>query len=33
MDLNGKTVVVTGAGHGLGRKTAEMIAGKGAASR
>lgn len=29
MDLEGKTVVVTGAGRGLGRKTAEMIAGRG----
>lgn len=30
MELQGKTVAVTGAGRGLGRKTAEMIAAKGA---
>ncbi|HET8701895.1 MAG TPA: SDR family NAD(P)-dependent oxidoreductase, partial [Nitrococcus sp.] len=30
MDLSGKTVVVTGAGRGLGQKTAQMIAAKGA---
>lgn len=29
MNLSGKTVVVTGAGRGLGRKAAEMIAAKG----
>ena len=30
MDLGGKVVVVTGAGRGLGRKTARMVAAKGA---
>lgn len=30
MDLKGKTVVVTGAGRGLGQKMAQMIAAKGA---
>ena len=30
MDLKHKTIVVTGAGRGLGRKSAEMIAAKGA---
>ena len=30
MELNGKTVVVTGAGRGLGQKMAQMIAAKGA---
>lgn len=29
MELKGKTIVVTGAGRGLGQKTAEMIAAKG----
>ncbi|TDO02497.1 MULTISPECIES: SDR family oxidoreductase [Halomonas] len=29
MQLKGKTIVVTGAGRGLGQKTAEMIAAKG----
>lgn len=30
MELKGKTVVVTGAGRGLGRQTAQMLAAKGA---
>ncbi|WP_435099483.1 SDR family oxidoreductase [Arhodomonas sp. AD133] len=30
MDLNGKVIAVTGAGRGLGRKIAEMVAAKGA---
>lgn len=30
MDLVGKVIVVTGAGRGLGRRTAEMVAAKGA---
>ncbi|SFU57457.1 SDR family oxidoreductase [Halomonas korlensis] len=29
MELKGKTIVITGAGRGLGQKTAEMIAAKG----
>jgi 3-oxoacyl-[acyl-carrier protein] reductase len=30
MDLQGKTVVITGAAHGLGQKMAEIMAGQGA---
>jgi 3-oxoacyl-[acyl-carrier protein] reductase len=30
MDLNGKTIVITGAAQGLGQKMAEMFAGQGA---
>jgi len=29
MEIKGKTIIVTGAGRGLGQKTAEMIAAKG----